>query len=206
MAREIRRARDADTGPTPEYEALCESKGADAAELAEQRRLRELASCRTAQAPRARRRDRRQQGGRTVMPESLDEKRARQGAAREALAQAQRSNPDPAPSLDFDSRRRARETATAAERAKQQRARLAETRAVHAPLGHAQAQAAHRNWSDVNVIRGHRSKRKNPPRSARLALSARPPGRRRRALRWRVAPPVDATRRTRCGPPASLPP
>jgi hypothetical protein len=42
-ARSIRQARDADTGPTPEYEALCESKAADAAELAEIRRQRELA-------------------------------------------------------------------------------------------------------------------------------------------------------------------
>jgi hypothetical protein len=36
-AREIRRERDAKTGPTAEYEALCESKGADTQELAANR-------------------------------------------------------------------------------------------------------------------------------------------------------------------------
>lgn len=43
IARAIRRQRDADAGPTPEYEALCESKAADADELAELRRARDLA-------------------------------------------------------------------------------------------------------------------------------------------------------------------
>ena len=43
VAREIRRERDAKTGPTPAYEALCESKGADTRELAANRqRLAEL--------------------------------------------------------------------------------------------------------------------------------------------------------------------
>lgn len=42
FARKIRRDRDADAGPSPAYEALCESKAEDAAELAERRRLREL--------------------------------------------------------------------------------------------------------------------------------------------------------------------
>jgi hypothetical protein len=43
FARGIRQARDSETGPTPEYEALCESKGTDAAELAALRRARESA-------------------------------------------------------------------------------------------------------------------------------------------------------------------
>jgi hypothetical protein len=42
FARKIRKDRDADAGPSPAYEALCESKAEDAAELAERRRLREL--------------------------------------------------------------------------------------------------------------------------------------------------------------------
>ncbi len=37
VAREIRRDRDARTGPTAEYEALCESKGEDTRELNRQR-------------------------------------------------------------------------------------------------------------------------------------------------------------------------
>lgn len=37
VARQIRRDRDAQTGPTPEYEALCEAKGADTRELAANR-------------------------------------------------------------------------------------------------------------------------------------------------------------------------
>jgi hypothetical protein len=49
---------------------------------------------------------------------------------------------DPRPVVDFDSRRQARQDAAAAERAAQQRARLAETRAVHAPLNRHQADAA----------------------------------------------------------------
>lgn len=44
FAREIRRKRDADTGPTPAYEALCESKAADADELAALRKARETAA------------------------------------------------------------------------------------------------------------------------------------------------------------------
>lgn len=40
FARAIRQRRDAETGPTPEYEARCEAKGADAAELAALRRSR----------------------------------------------------------------------------------------------------------------------------------------------------------------------
>lgn len=46
------------------------------------------------------------------------------------------------PVADFDSRRRARENTAAAERANQQRARLNETRTVHAPLTRDQSQAA----------------------------------------------------------------
>lgn len=42
FARKIRQDRRADEGPTPEYEALCESKAEDAAELAALRREREL--------------------------------------------------------------------------------------------------------------------------------------------------------------------
>lgn len=42
VALKIRRERAADSLPTAEYEALCESKGEDAAELAEIRRQREL--------------------------------------------------------------------------------------------------------------------------------------------------------------------
>lgn len=37
VARQIRRDRDAQTGPTPSYEALCESKAPDAPELAANR-------------------------------------------------------------------------------------------------------------------------------------------------------------------------
>ena len=40
FAREERRRRDAETGPTPEYEALCEDKAEDADELAANRRAR----------------------------------------------------------------------------------------------------------------------------------------------------------------------
>lgn len=40
FAREIRRQRDAEAGPTPEYEARCESKAEDRAELAANRRQR----------------------------------------------------------------------------------------------------------------------------------------------------------------------
>lgn len=43
FARKIRNDRRADEGPSPEYEALCESKSEDAAELAALRRERELA-------------------------------------------------------------------------------------------------------------------------------------------------------------------
>jgi hypothetical protein len=84
-------------------------------------------------------------------PESLDDKRARQTAAREAMAQKQRETP--APVADFDSRRQARETATAAERARQQRARIAESRAVHAPLSPDQAAAtrAHRQNTEARA-------------------------------------------------------
>lgn len=39
-ARAIRREKDAETGPTPDYEALCESKAEDADELSELRRKR----------------------------------------------------------------------------------------------------------------------------------------------------------------------
>lgn len=92
------------------------------------------------------------------MPESLDEKRARQAAAREACAQAQRSAPDPAPVADFDSRRRARETTAATERAKQQRARMAETQAVHAPLSRDQAQATREHRQNtVTRAEAHRN-------------------------------------------------
>jgi hypothetical protein len=40
FAREIRRKRDAETGPTPEYEARCESKAEDRDELAANRQRR----------------------------------------------------------------------------------------------------------------------------------------------------------------------
>lgn len=43
---------------------------------------------------------------------------------------------------DFDSRRRARESAAARQRAEEQRGRLAESRAVHAPMSRAQAEDA----------------------------------------------------------------
>lgn len=46
------------------------------------------------------------------------------------------------PVVDFDSRRRARDNADAVDRARKQRERLAETRAVHAPLNSGQAQEA----------------------------------------------------------------
>lgn len=42
FARKVRRDRADETGPTPEYERLCESKGADTQELANQRRLAAL--------------------------------------------------------------------------------------------------------------------------------------------------------------------
>lgn len=42
FARGIRQARDADAGPSPAYEAMCEAKAEDAAELAEHRRIREM--------------------------------------------------------------------------------------------------------------------------------------------------------------------
>lgn len=50
------------------------------------------------------------------------------------------------PVVDFDSRRRARENAAAADRARQQRERLNETRTAHAPLTREQSNAvgAHR--------------------------------------------------------------
>lgn len=41
-ARKVRLERDAKTGPTDEYQRLCESKGADTRELANQRRLAAL--------------------------------------------------------------------------------------------------------------------------------------------------------------------
>lgn len=43
FARKIRKDREDAQGPSPEYEALCESKAEDAVELAELRRQRELA-------------------------------------------------------------------------------------------------------------------------------------------------------------------
>lgn len=56
---------------------------------------------------------------------------------------------EPLPVVDFDSRRRARENAAAAERANQQRARMAETRTVHAPLNRDQSQAARAHRQDT---------------------------------------------------------
>lgn len=47
-----------------------------------------------------------------------------------------------APVADFDSRRRARESAAARQRAEEQRGRLAESRAVHAPMTRAQSEDA----------------------------------------------------------------
>lgn len=44
FARKIRKERRDETGPSPEYEALCESKAEDAAELAELRRARQAAA------------------------------------------------------------------------------------------------------------------------------------------------------------------
>ena len=43
FARKIRKDRRDETGPSPEYEALCESKAEDAAELAAIRQAREIA-------------------------------------------------------------------------------------------------------------------------------------------------------------------
>ncbi len=49
---------------------------------------------------------------------------------------------DAPPVADFDSRRRARESAAARQRADQQRSRIAESRAVHAPMSRAQSEDA----------------------------------------------------------------
>ena len=53
---------------------------------------------------------------------------------------------EPTPTVtDFDSRRRAREAQAAIQRAREQRERLADSRAVHAPLSTAQADATRRH-------------------------------------------------------------
>lgn len=67
--------------------------------------------------------------------------------------------PNEQPVVDFDSRRKARENAAAAEAALQQRQRLNETRAVHAPLTGTQSAAArnHRN-TVTSQADAHRNK------------------------------------------------
>ena len=56
---------------------------------------------------------------------------------------------DDKPVVDFDSRRQAREAAAAAEAARQQRARLSESRAVHAPLDRGQSDMARQHRTAV---------------------------------------------------------
>lgn len=63
---------------------------------------------------------------------------------------------DAEPVVDFDSRRRARETAATVERARLQRERLAETRAVHAPLSREQANAARAHRQGTTTAAEHR--------------------------------------------------
>lgn len=77
------------------------------------------------------------------------------------------SDNDPAPVTDFDSRRRARETQKATDRAAQQRARLAESRTVHAPLSRDQS-AATRNQQRAVTTRAE--KRRNEIRIANCRL------------------------------------
>lgn len=55
----------------------------------------------------------------------------------------------PDPVVDFDSRRQARANEQAAEAARRQRERLAETREAHAPLGRDQSAAVRRHRNDV---------------------------------------------------------
>lgn len=56
---------------------------------------------------------------------------------------------DDDPVVDFDSRRQARDTAAAVEAARMQRERIAEGRAVHAPLTADQSATARRHRNDV---------------------------------------------------------
>ena len=74
---------------------------------------------------------------------------------------------EPDPVVDLDSRRHSREAAAAVERARQRRARLAETRAVHAPLTRDQAHSAraHRNAAAAQA-----ETRRNTLRIANCAL------------------------------------
>lgn len=76
-------------------------------------------------------------------------------------------DPDPDPVVDFDSRRRARENAANAERARQQRERLAETRAVHAPLDRQQSAAARAHRQNTTTAA---ERRRNALRIANCAL------------------------------------
>ena len=71
------------------------------------------------------------------------------------------------PVADFDSRRRAHEAEAARERAAQQRARLAETRAVHAPLSSEQSNAARTYQRQVTTSA---EKRRNQFRIANCQL------------------------------------
>ena len=71
------------------------------------------------------------------------------------------------PVVDFDSRRRARENAAAADRARQQRERLNETRTTHAPMSREQANAvgAHRR-----TVAAHADAKRNALRIANCQL------------------------------------
>ena len=71
------------------------------------------------------------------------------------------------PIVDLDSRRQARENAAAVEAARAQRERLAETRAVHAPLSGDQAAAAR---THRHAIRDHTDSRRNTIRIANCPL------------------------------------
>lgn len=90
---------------------------------------------------------------------SLAARRARQAAARADIARRQDPDQEPDPVVDFDSRRQARETESAIERAEQQRRRLAESRATHAPLTREQSAhvTAHRNDTTARA-EAHRNK------------------------------------------------
>lgn len=72
-----------------------------------------------------------------------------------------------APVVGFDSRRRSREAEAAVERARVQRERLAESRAVHAPLTGEQSNAARSHQRDVT---SSAEKRRNQFRIANCQL------------------------------------
>lgn len=119
------------------------------------------------------------------------------------------------PVADFDSRRRAREAEAVRERAAQQRARLAETRAVHAPLSSEQSNAARGHQRQVTTSA---EKRRNQFRIANCQLcdddgytpglvicdhvdhrpaAARGMQRIREAMGWNSKSPPDRSRRIR---------